>query len=90
MHSFQPPVPAKPWKEEKQVVKDSEICIQRDPFRRDIEVEGSEDCLYLNVYTPQVKQQTVFYYVACCINKSFAQRYIALYKHYKEYVMKNI
>lgn len=51
---FQPPVIAKPWKEERQAVKDSEICIQRDPFRRDVEIEGSEDCLYLNVYTPQV------------------------------------
>lgn len=30
------------------------ICIQRDPFRRDNVVEGSEDCLYLNIYTPEV------------------------------------
>lgn len=34
------------------MVVDSDICIQRDPFRRDMEVSGSEDCLYLNVYTP--------------------------------------
>lgn len=51
---FQAPVKAKPWKEERLAVKDSEICIQRDPFRRDVEIEGSEDCLYLNVYTPHV------------------------------------
>lgn len=26
--------------------------MQRDPFRRDEEIEGSEDCLQLNVYAP--------------------------------------
>lgn len=33
-------------------------CIQRDPFRRDMEITGDEDCLYLNVYTPHVKAGT--------------------------------
>lgn len=37
-------------------MKDSEICIQRDPFRRDEVLEGSEDCLYINVYTPPVDE----------------------------------
>lgn len=50
---FKPPVAAAPWKEERQAIKDSNICIQRDPFRRDVEIEGTEDCLYLNVYAPQ-------------------------------------
>lgn len=31
---------------------DGPICTQRDPFRRDNEIEGSEDCLQLNVYAP--------------------------------------
>lgn len=54
LYTLQPPVPAAPWNGERQTVKDSAICIQRDPFRRDVEIEGSEDCLYLNVYAPQV------------------------------------
>ncbi|KAI9590280.1 hypothetical protein GQX74_008448 [Glossina fuscipes] len=51
---FKPPVPYGSWKGEKLVIKDSFKCIQRDPFRRDQEVEGSEDCLYINIYTPEV------------------------------------
>lgn len=32
--------------------QDGPICVQRDPFRRDDEIEGDEDCLTLNVYAP--------------------------------------
>lgn len=42
----------KPWSNELKAFHSPEICIQRDPFRRDMEVEGSEDCLYLNLYAP--------------------------------------
>lgn len=48
------PIAYGPWEGEKQVTQDSPICIQRDPYRRDNEIVGSEDCLYLNVYTPEV------------------------------------
>ncbi|XP_011200446.2 juvenile hormone esterase [Bactrocera dorsalis] len=55
---FKPPVPYGAWAGEKHVIKDSPICMQRDPYRRDMEIEGSEDCLYLNVYTPEEHNQT--------------------------------
>lgn len=38
---------------------DAPICIQRDPFRRDLVIEGSEDCLYLNVYAPEVVNEAL-------------------------------
>lgn len=49
---FKPPVEQPGWAGERLAVKDAPICMQRDPFRRDLNIEGSEDCLYLNVYTP--------------------------------------
>jgi len=30
-------------------------CIQRDAFLKTLKVEGSEDCLFLNVYVPEVR-----------------------------------
>lgn len=35
------------------------ICTQRDPYRRNFDIEGSEDCLYLNVYAPEVINNSV-------------------------------
>ncbi|XP_017045883.1 venom carboxylesterase-6 [Drosophila ficusphila] len=50
---FRPPVAKASWEGERLAIKDAPICLQRDPFRRDMIIEGSEDCLYLNVYTPE-------------------------------------
>ena len=50
---MQPPKRKLPLTEVLKAYFDSDICIQRDPFRRDYEISGSEDCLYLNVYAPE-------------------------------------
>ena len=40
------------WEGEYKAVKEGPMCNQRDPFVRSYADEGSEDCLYLNVYVP--------------------------------------
>nr|XP_016942030.1 venom carboxylesterase-6 [Drosophila suzukii] len=50
---FRAPVAKGFWEGERLAIKDAPICLQRDPFRRDMIIEGSEDCLYINVYTPE-------------------------------------
>jgi carboxylesterase type B len=56
---LQAPQKKKPWDEVLKAYNDAPMCIQRDPFRRDMEVDGSEDCLYLNVYAPEVIKEVV-------------------------------
>ncbi|KAL7290040.1 hypothetical protein TKK_0015769 [Trichogramma kaykai] len=51
---FKPPVPIKPWNGILKATKEGPNCIQKD-FVYTSEFTGSEDCLYLNVYTPEVK-----------------------------------
>lgn len=55
------PQPAEKWDGEFHAVKDGPICTQRDPFRRDHEIEGSEDCLQLNVYAPYSVHRDCFF-----------------------------
>lgn len=54
MVSSQAPEPIKPWVGEKLTNKDPNVCIQINPYERNFTVFGEEDCLYLNVYVPQV------------------------------------
>nr|XP_022903147.1 esterase FE4-like [Onthophagus taurus] len=49
---FKPPQPLKPWKGILDVTEEKEGCIAPNTYTR--KLEGSEDCLHLNVYTPEV------------------------------------
>lgn len=57
---MQPPVLHGPWKGTLNATKVHSICPQRDIYRRSEVFEGEEDCLYLNVYTPQVRFHICF------------------------------
>ncbi|XP_967137.2 juvenile hormone esterase-like [Tribolium castaneum] len=53
---FKAPVPGDKWDGVKEATSRHNVCPQRDIYRRATLIEGDEDCLYLNVYTPQVGQ----------------------------------
>lgn len=50
---FRAPVKVKQWQGILLAQKEPPKCTQKDPFSR-TEIEGQEDCLYLNVYAPEV------------------------------------
>ncbi|KZC04932.1 Acetylcholinesterase [Dufourea novaeangliae] len=50
---FKPPVPVGSWRRTLAAVKEGDACPQIDLFTN--EYIGNEDCLYLNVFTPQTK-----------------------------------
>lgn len=50
---FKAPLPFDSWSGERLAIVDAPLCTQRDPYRRDEEVSGVEDCLQLNVYVPE-------------------------------------
>ncbi|RZF46909.1 hypothetical protein LSTR_LSTR008037 [Laodelphax striatellus] len=49
---FKDPVPVKPWQGVKQCTKPGNPCVQIHEFSN--QLIGSEDCLFLNVYTPKI------------------------------------
>ncbi|XP_023016954.2 esterase E4 isoform X1 [Leptinotarsa decemlineata] len=53
---FKPPVPIDPWDGTINATETHAVCPQRDVYRRSNIIEGEEDCLYLNVYTPKLSR----------------------------------
>ncbi|KAF9804958.1 hypothetical protein SFRURICE_007861 [Spodoptera frugiperda] len=49
---FKAPVPVEPWQGTLDATKESPVCVQRNPYTRQEEIVGQEDCLYLNIYAP--------------------------------------
>lgn len=59
------PVPAKAWDDVLDASREGPICTQFNSITGEGFVHGQEDCLYLNVYTPQVKQANMFLSPRC-------------------------
>ncbi|XP_011705300.1 PREDICTED: juvenile hormone esterase-like [Wasmannia auropunctata] len=61
---FKDPVPAESWSGNRDASKYGNMSVQLNPFTH--EIEGDEDCLYLNVYTTKIepsKKRAVMVYV---------------------------
>lgn len=54
---LQPPQPPKRWEGIRDATRERNGCISRHSLFR--KVEGSEDCLLLNVYSPMVRLKLV-------------------------------
>lgn len=54
---FKPPQPDEPWEGVRDATIEAESSISRDYFTR--KLIGSEDCLYLNVYTKSVSWHNI-------------------------------
>lgn len=51
---FRPPVNKKIYMGVLMAHEEPPMCLQADPFARSRKLQGQEDCLYLNVYAPEV------------------------------------
>ncbi|CAB3225276.1 unnamed protein product [Arctia plantaginis] len=49
---FKPAVPVEPWRETLDATNVTPVCVQKNPYIRQKDIVGQEDCLYLNIYTP--------------------------------------
>ncbi|KAJ3655564.1 hypothetical protein Zmor_014687 [Zophobas morio] len=52
---FKAPEPVEPWTFAINATRDAPYCIQKNYFFANPRVEGSEDCLYLNIYIPKTE-----------------------------------
>ncbi|CAH2237140.1 jg15737 [Pararge aegeria aegeria] len=57
--SWQAPVPVSSWEGTRDATNVSPVCVQRNPYTRQNEIVGQEDCLYLNVYSPYTDDKPV-------------------------------
>lgn len=57
---WQPPKPIANWTGVLNANKESAVCLQMSPKIQELFSSGAEDCLYLNVFTPQVTQTYAF------------------------------
>jgi hypothetical protein len=55
VYLLQSPEPPASWSGVRQATQYAPICIQRSVFAKQVDITGSEDCLYLNVFTPRVR-----------------------------------
>lgn len=82
---LQSPKPAKSWKGTRLAKKDADICIQVNNYPQNNlldKIIGSEDCLYLNVYTPDLPTLNT---------KNTSQKYpVMIWIHGKYYLKINI
>lgn len=62
-YTFQAPIPISPWEGTLNATKESPICVQRNPYIRQKEIVGQEDCLYLNIYTPFLGNVSIIIYI---------------------------
>ncbi|KAF5307862.1 hypothetical protein FQR65_LT06594 [Abscondita terminalis] len=53
---FKAPVPGKAWSGTLDGTRDHVVCPQRNIYTRSEIIEGDENCLFLNVYTPQISK----------------------------------
>lgn len=59
---FQNPKPPRPWSGVYSATKDAPACVQSNNVKLpDNPATTSEDCLYLNVFTPKVRLETYIY-----------------------------
>ncbi|KOB63826.1 Odorant degrading enzyme CXE3, partial [Operophtera brumata] len=55
---FKAPRPALPWEGVKKATSHGPVCPQQDIFTNEIVDDSSEDCLYLNIYTLDLKPKS--------------------------------